>query len=114
MSTAESDLAGLGARERLLQSRERLRRALYASASPPGQAANQHFGELVKELLCGLEAIPAVSAVTDAARDLAKRHPLGLVAGGFLVGTLIGWSRPWRWNVTPALLARLFSQLLRP
>jgi hypothetical protein len=37
----------------------------------------------------------------------AQRHPLALVAGAFLAGGLLAWSRPWRWLPTSALTAAL-------
>jgi hypothetical protein len=74
--------------DRLAQSRERLRKALYSAPAP--------LTETAKTLLL----------------PLAQRHPLGLLLCGLAVGTLLGWSRPWRWIVTPALIVGLLPKLL--
>jgi hypothetical protein len=103
---------------------------------PQSGATAQRVGEAATDWLSVLKSIPGVSVVSDAVRSwwrqhplhaaglvladtakavvlpLAQRHPLALVAGGFLVGGLLGWTRPWRWIVTPALLAGLLPQLL--
>lgn len=49
----------------------------------------------------------AADAVKSVAQPLAQRHPLGLVAGAFLLGAALVWSRPWRWVFKPVLLAGL-------
>lgn len=49
----------------------------------------------------------AADAAKSVAQPLAQRHPLGLVAGAFLLGAALVWSRPWRWIFKPVLLAGL-------
>jgi hypothetical protein len=88
MSDYMSGAAKPSAEDRLAQSRERLRKALYRAPAP--------LTEAVKTLLL----------------PLAQRHPLGLVLGGVALGALLGWSRPWRWLATPALVVGLLPQLL--
>jgi hypothetical protein len=136
MSAGLSTLAGLSASERLTQSRELLQQALQTLADPQSGVADQRVDGAATDWLSILKSIPGVGVVTDAVRSwwrqhplyaagvvladtakavvlpLAQRHPLALVAGGFLVGGLLGWTRPWRWIVTPALLAGLLPQLL--
>lgn len=121
--------------ERLALSRERLRQAMQPrnpagasargalGASSPGAwlralKANPAAAILLDALarwwsqhplrLAGMVAADATSAVV---RPMAQRNPLGLVLGALLVGGALAWSRPWRWLVTPALLAGLVPQL---
>ena len=119
--------------ERLTASRERLRQALREAAAArsgdagPGNAASW---------LAALTSVPGArivvaavqawwkqhplhvtgtvvsEALQAAVRPLAQRHPLGLVVGALLVGSLLVSSRPWRWILTPTLLAGLLPQLL--
>ncbi len=92
----------LAATERLALSRAHLRQALRDSAAAPDRATSPlHLaGKL------------ATDAVKSAVSPLAQRNPLGLVLGAALTGGLLAWSRPWRWIVTPGLLATLLPQLL--
>ena len=53
----------------------------------------------------------AEGIVRDAVAPLARRHPRTMVAGAFVVGALIVWSRPWRWLFKPALFAGILSQM---
>jgi hypothetical protein len=52
----------------------------------------------------------------DAAKTLvqpvAQRHPVALVAGAAAVGALVVWSQPWRWLLTPALVAGLLPKII--
>lgn len=124
--------------ERLAQTREHLRRALHDdSAAPRGAANDPVTGEpQAQSWLERLRSIPgaaiavdavglwwtrhpmrvpmalALTTATSAARPLAQRHPLALVAGALVLGALFAWSRPWRWALKPALFAGLLPQLL--
>ncbi len=137
MSTGtELPAPGLPAAERLAQSRERLRQALNTARGPAVAGNAQNTDASASHWLDRLKSIPGASVVTEAARSwwsqhpfrrtcqdladatktilqpVAQRHPLGLVAAAFLVGGVLGWSRPWRWIVTPALVAGLLPQLV--
>lgn len=118
--------------DRLALSRERLRQAMRDISAPLGDATNQRTGGLTGAWLDGLKSIPGASVVidavsswwaqhplriasmlaADAVKAVAQRHPLGLVLGALLLGGLLGWSRPWRRILTPALFAGLLPQLL--
>ena len=58
----------------------------------------------------------ATDVTADAAKalvqPLAQRHPVALVAGAAAVGALLVWSQPWRWLLTPALLAGLLPKVI--
>ena len=58
----------------------------------------------------------ATDVTADAAKALvqpvAQRHPVALVAGAAAVGALLVWSQPWRWLLTPALLAGLLPKVI--
>lgn len=118
--------------ERLAQSRERLQLALLAGAT------TDQTGQPAADWRDGLKSIPgfslamklakswwarhpyrlAASVVGEVARaavlPTAQRHPVGLVAGAFLVGGLLAWSRPWRWLPASALFAGLLAKVIAP
>lgn len=54
----------------------------------------------------------ALQATQTAVAPLARRHPLALVTAAALAGGLLAWSRPWRWLLSPALLAGLVPQMV--
>ena len=54
----------------------------------------------------------AEGVVRDAAAPLARRHPLMVVTGAFIVGAAITWLRPWRLLGKTAVFAGLFSQVV--
>jgi hypothetical protein len=58
----------------------------------------------------------AAQTVADVAKaavlPTAQRHPLALVAGAFVVGGVLAWSRPWRWLPTSALIAALLAKVM--
>ena len=58
----------------------------------------------------------ATHVTADAAKALvqpvAQRHPVALVAGAAAVGALVVWSQPWRWLLTPALVAGLLPKVI--
>ncbi len=58
-----------------------------------------------------LATMVAADAAGAVVRPMAQRNPLGLVLGALLVGGALAWSRPWRWLLTPALLAGLVPQV---
>ncbi len=137
-----SGLAGpsavAGPAERLVLSRERLRLAMappVARAGSSGAARNPigaWFDDLkanpVSAMLIDavtrwwarhplrLAGMVAAGATTAVVRPMAQRYPLGLVVAALVIGGLLAWSRPWRWLLTPALLAgfvpRMFSSLM--
>ena len=88
--------------ERLTLSRDRLRSGLLVSAAAP----------VIAKTPLHLAGLLARDAVNAAVQPLAQRNPLGMVLGAALTGGLLVWSRPWRWLLTPALLATLLPQLL--
>ncbi len=92
----------LAASERLGLSREHLRRAMREISAAPDHATNplQLAGQMAND------------AVKRAVQPLAQRNPLALVLGAAVAGGVLAWSRPWRWLLTPALLATLLPQLL--
>jgi hypothetical protein len=130
MTTPESPLSPT---QRLARSRAQLALALRAEAAPGAPGAG---GASASSLLDSLQAIPggaivldvlktwwaqhplrvAATVLADSAqallRPLARRHPLALVAAAFVLGGLLAWKRPWRWILTPALVAGLLPQLL--
>jgi hypothetical protein len=53
-----------------------------------------------------------VSAVKTMVHPVAQRHPVALVAGAAAVGALLVWGQPWRWLLTPALVAGLLPKLI--
>ncbi len=63
-----------------------------------------------------LAGMVAAGATTAMVRPMAQRNPLSLVLAALVLGGLLAWSRPWRWLLTPALLAgfvpRVFSKLV--
>lgn len=106
---------------------------------PPRDPARLSLGdsisELAQNLLARIKAMPGVDGliepieawwaqhplrtaglvVVEASRKLttpiADRHPLALVFGAALMGALLALSRPWRWIVSPAVLAGLLPSL---
>lgn len=54
-----------------------------------------------------LATMIAADATTAVVRPMAQQNPLGLVMIALLLGGALAWSRPWRWLLTPALLAGL-------
>lgn len=122
--------------ERLLLSRENLRRAMHPDArgvtpeAGPGQTkfwrswANQLKSTPGVKLLVGAAhswwtqhpARTAVLLASEATKTLvqpmAQRNPVGLVVGAAAFGALFAWSRPWRWIMTPALFAGVLPQIV--
>jgi hypothetical protein len=124
-----NDSAGMV--QRLALSRQRLRLALAvqrsgsdraaapAAGDPDGWSAIPGLGTLfdgVRGWWAKNPLRPALLLVLEAAQSavspLAQRHPLALVAGALVAGAAFTWSRPWRWLLSPALLAGLMPQLV--
>lgn len=137
MSAMDNSTPGVfSASERLALSRERLRLSLRKAMAAQGHARLESDGAGHRGWLDSLKSIPAAGIVMEAAslwwaqhplrvasmltadavkslaQTTAQRHPLGLVAGGLVLGGLLAWGRPWRLLLTPALLAGLMPQLL--
>lgn len=109
------------ASHRLALSRNRLNQAVMMSTSnekpltAPGLATGlatgaihewwaQHPMRLVSDV--------TVSAARTLVEPVAQKHPVALVAGAAAVGALLVWSQPWRWLLTPALLAGLLPKVI--
>jgi hypothetical protein len=116
------------AADRLVVSRERMRRAMAGASAPGGDGAGPAWlqglktmpgGQILSEAVgtwwaqhpLRLASMVAVDAAGALVRPTAQQHPLALVFGAFVVGGLFAWSRPWRWILTPALFAGLVPQL---
>ncbi len=119
--------------QRLDLSRERIHAALRGVVAKPETPAGSGLG---RSWLTGLVGLPGLGILSQALqiwwagsplRDasallseaattwlqpMAKRNPLALVSGAFLLGGLFGWSRPWRWAVKPGLLIGLASKIV--
>lgn len=121
----------MNAADRLAQSRAQLRAALRdarpADAVNGSSASTGWFDEVRANpginLAAGViehwwsrhplraSASLAARATRATVEPIAERHPLGLLAGAFVVGGLVAWSRPWRWSKTP-VWSGLLPQLL--
>jgi hypothetical protein len=128
--------ASLTASDRLALSRERLRRAMSEISAPEAAAQSQGACGQTLAWLDGLKSFSGTGSLVDAVRGwwrhnplrlagmagtdaaqavinpMARRHPLTLVLGAFLLGGLLAWGRPWRWIVKPALFAGLLPPLI--
>lgn len=129
--------ASLTASDRLALSRERLRQAMRGNSEADGDSSSQRARGAASAVMDGLRSIPgadilieavggwwarhplraaglvALEAATAGVRPMARRNPLGLMVVALFLGGLLAWSRPWRWIVSPALLAGLSSQIFR-
>jgi hypothetical protein len=127
--------ASLTASDRLALSRERLRQAMSDLSATQGEVENRDAGRRALAWLDSLKSIPGAPIVIEFVRNwwrrnplriagmagadaaqtivqpMAKRNPLTLVLGAFLLGGLLAWGRPWRWIVKPALFAGLLPPL---
>lgn len=115
--------------ERLAHSRAQLLQALRDGApGAPGRPATDHgrdgwrahpgiafvagvIGPWWSRHPLRVSATLAAQAATVAVRPLAQRHPLGVLAGAFVFGAVLAWTRPWRWPKA-ALLTGVLPQLL--
>ncbi len=109
------------ASHRLALSRNRLHQAVTMSTvsekplTAPGLATGLAKGAIHE--WWAQHPLRLVSDVTiDTAKTLvqplAQRHPVALVAGAAAVGALLVWSQPWRWLLTPALVAGLLPKVI--
>ena len=107
--------------EALEHSRQRMRAALHevlaspklapgaaAGSDPPIGAAPRWPAAQPLRQAAGMLA----EAAHALAQPVARKHPLALVLGAAAMGGLLVVSRPWRWFITPALLAGLVPRLL--
>jgi hypothetical protein len=46
--------------------------------------------------------MPVATLVENFLSPIAKRHPLALIAGAVMFGSVFAWSRPWRWVFKPS------------
>ena len=98
------------ASERLVQSRERMRRVLRGphetdSETIPGSAGDrfsQQFPLLEVARIAGRQSL----------RQVADHHPWSLVAGAAVAGGLIAWLQPWRLLLRPAVLGALATRAM--
>ncbi|WP_088283122.1 hypothetical protein [Ideonella sp. A 288] len=121
--------------DRLARSREHLRAALRQASGIGAEESDPPSNEQDSAWRQGLHSLPGGEAVAEAVgawwakhpmriavevlaealqsllRPVAQRHPVGLVLGAMLTGALLAWGRPWRWILTPTLLATLLPQL---
>lgn len=105
------------AAHRLEISRNRIHQAVgvYASQKPRSIASSLLAGPV--ERWWKHHPLRVATHVTaDAAKVLvepvAQRHPVVLVAGAAAVGAFLVWTQPWRWLLTPALVAGLLPKLI--
>ncbi len=129
--------ASLTASDRLALSRERLRQAMRGDSEADGDSSSQRARGPASAVMEKLKSIPgagilieavggwwarhplraagsvALDAATAGVRPMARRNPLGLMVVALFLGGLLAWSRPWRWILSPALLAGLSSQIFR-
>jgi hypothetical protein len=122
MNSDPSALTMLVACERLLQSRQRLQQALSVAKAPVGTDHRAVPSDAPADWLASLQSLPGASlllplvmawwekhpyrlaaiALADLAKAVvlptAQRHPWRLIAGAFVAGGLLAWSRPWRWR----------------
>lgn len=126
--------ASLTPSDRLALSRERLRRAMSEISAPEAEAESRGARGRPLAWLDSLKSIAGAPIVIEFVRNwwrhnplriagagadaaqavvkpMARRNPLTLILGAFLLGGLFAWSRPWRWIVKPALFAGLLSKL---
>ena len=108
-STTHLQAQALSANERLVLSREQMRRFLRgqgtAGQEPPGQSRADAGAGL------GHAGRVSLLAAHLALAPTARRHPWPLVGAAMLAGGLLAWSRPWRWLLRPALFAGIAAQL---
>ena len=94
-----------GTNERLVLSREQMRRFLHgdepkaAAGSAQGTSNWLHAGRA------------AGAAARLALVPIAQRHPLPLAGAALVVGGMLAWSRPWRWLLRPVMLAGIAAQI---
>ena len=86
---------------RLEASRERLRAALRSAQPAAGTSAEGQTA-----------AAQAADLLLGALRTWWTRHPWVLVGLSALGGALLVWSRPWRWLLSPLLVAGLLPRLI--
>ena len=55
----------------------------------------------------------AAEASRTLVQPIARKQPIALVAAALVAGAAVGWLRPWRWIIKPALFASIAPQLAR-
>lgn len=100
---------------RLSQSRSRLHQSVDKLTADPRTAPSLATG-VINQWWEHHPLRLATNVSADAAKALvqpvAQRHPVALVAGAAAVGAILVWSKPWRWLLTPALMAGLLPKVI--
>ncbi len=131
----------LTAEQRLKVSRERMRLAMVTPSRPPrasfttseaggSRSSGPSWWEHLKQVRGATVIVETlenwwrrsawrtpVLVAAEASRTLvqpiAQKRPIALVAAALVAGAAVGWLRPWRWIIKPALFAGIAPQIAR-